>query len=148
MWVHAPAHSLARCGNRPNTGSQVVRALRAMRGVHPSAPRDCPSDDSGIKELPALVDALGSKRAIILYKRARIRSRPEGRIPCSPGEKAMTNAQLRGGLAAEGHGRPASSGHCQPLETDMDRQQRWPEPPFWGVATSCPAVFGRREAMP
>jgi hypothetical protein len=143
MCGHAPAHSLIRCG-RARDG---IAGDSSLRGAAPECipqPREpAPRTIAESRSLPALVDALS------LFQTGTNKIPAGGSYTLFARRKAMRARGCAADWPRRGVCAPlqARSRQCQPLETDMDRQERRPEPPFWDAATSCPAGFDRREAM-
>src|SRR6266542_3266372 len=67
LWGPAPAYSLARCGGQTQHGTSGDSSLEGDARECVRQPREpAPRTVAGSKRLPALVDAFGSKRAIII----------------------------------------------------------------------------------
>lgn len=103
-----------------NAEPEVIRASRAMRGVHPSASLACPPFRQLRNQIVCRSCWTNSARNVLsLFQTGTNKIPAGGTHTCSPGE-SHDNAQLRGGLAAAGHVRPGS-GHEPGLPAARNR---------------------------
>jgi hypothetical protein len=140
MW----GDSLVRCGGRARNriagDSSLTGGARECILQPASLP---PRTIAESRSLPALVDALS------LFQTGTNKIPAGGSYTLFARREAMRARGCAADWSRRGICAPlqGTSGHCPPLETDMHRQQRRPEPLFWDAAPSCPAGFDRREAM-